>query len=116
MTTPTPADVARSIQTTHASDGVARIAHVYAGGRIVDGDYDRRELVLAAGCHVGDLVGQVLGDAPDAHTGSVPKAWPWRPETYQPSADPIDVLARAGAFCAAEIDRLIAERAAGGAR
>lgn len=36
--------------------------------------------------------------------------WPWRPELYKPSPDDrIKELKKAGALCAAEIDRIIAE-------
>lgn len=38
--------------------------------------------------------------------------WPWSPEWWKPSSDPIRNLAKAGALLAAEIDRL---KAKGGA-
>jgi len=34
-----------------------------------------------------------------------PAEWPWRDETWNPSSDPIQNLAKAGALIAAEIDR-----------
>lgn len=36
-----------------------------------------------------------------------PKDWPWEIESWQPSADPIRNLEKAGALIAAEIDRLL---------
>lgn len=35
-----------------------------------------------------------------------PEGWPWEPETWKPSADPLRNLVKAGALIAAEIDRL----------
>lgn len=42
------------------------------------------------------------------HTKSlVPWCWPWKPEWWEPSDDPIRNLEKAGALIAAEIDRLL---------
>jgi hypothetical protein len=40
--------------------------------------------------------------------GRVPSDWPWNPEWWKPSDDPIRNLTKAGALIAAEIDRLTA--------
>jgi hypothetical protein len=53
-------------------------------------------LALAAACYAE----RGLGDATwDWH-------WPWSPDWWKPSKDPIRNLAKAGALIAAEIDRL----------
>lgn len=36
--------------------------------------------------------------------------WPWEPESWRPSDDPIRNLEKAGALIAAEIDRLLVDR------
>jgi hypothetical protein len=37
---------------------------------------------------------------------SPPPAWPWEPEWWKPSEDPVRNLVKAGALIASEIDRL----------
>lgn len=39
-------------------------------------------------------------------SGTAPYNWPWEPEWWKPSDDPIRNLEKAGALIAAEIDRL----------
>lgn len=39
--------------------------------------------------------------------------WPWEPETYKPSVDPVRNIVKAGALIAAEGDRLLRRREAG---
>lgn len=42
--------------------------------------------------------------------GSTPLGWPWAPEDWKPSGDPVRNLAKAGALIAAAIDSLEAGR------
>lgn len=42
-----------------------------------------------------------------------PARWPWRPEEWKPSDDPLQNLVRAAALIAAEIDRLLEGRIGG---
>lgn len=39
--------------------------------------------------------------------GPTPLNWPWKPECFKPTGDPIRDLTKAGALVAAEIDRLL---------
>ena len=58
---------------------------------------DNKEMLFAAGCYVRHAIGD------RGFTGE----WPWDPEWFKPSSDPIRDLSKAGALIAAEIDRLI---------
>lgn len=40
----------------------------------------------------------------------VPAEWPWEPEAWKPSTDPMANLVKAGALIAAELDRLARKR------
>lgn len=66
-----------------------------------DDEHDTHELTYAAWCYLTETDGfaDCEGDEP-------PDAWPWEPEAWKPSPDPIRNLVKAGALIAAEIDRL----------
>lgn len=40
----------------------------------------------------------------------VPGAWPWAPDSWKPSRDPVENYKKAGALLAAEIDRILRMR------
>jgi len=60
------------------------------------------------------IVATALGSEFDAANQPPTSIWPWHPEWWKPSDDPVRNLVRAGALIAAEIDRL--QRAAAPAR
>lgn len=91
---------------TEQPDGVARIAAERHRQISVEGfdlahdtQYTGNELALAAGCYTRPPEFR-RGDHP-------PLAWPWLREFWKPS-NRIHELEKAGALCAAEIDRLLA--------
>ena len=102
---------------TNASEGVRRIAaerqrQIEEEGWTAehDSEHPLGEMAIAAACYAaissfGINVGVGLAEALGP-----PEMWPWAPEWWKPSADPIRNLEKAGALIAAEIDRL--ERAA----
>lgn len=59
------------------------------------------ELLIAAMCYIEQAVDP---------SHKTPIEWPWIPAAWNPSGDPIKDLVRAGAFIAAEIDRLKKEK------
>lgn len=61
-------------------------------------------LLLAAQCYVDEALG--VND-PDGSVDGLPGSWPWEPEAFKPSDDPVRNLEKAGALIAAEIDRLM---------
>lgn len=80
-----------------------------------DSEHGHRELARAAGLYVwafhiaaGYAAEGSRYDPMDA-LGEVPPSWPWHPDSWKPSADPIRNLEKAGALIAAEIDRALAE-------
>lgn len=64
-----------------------------------DDTYVNDELSAAAACYV------IHAGNPNVAVGSV-AAWPWRPESFKPSANRRRDLVKAGAFVLAEIERL----------
>lgn len=84
-----------------------------------DAAHDRAELLAAARTYLNEAATQVRHPArPRDHAytlnpvddrgQALPSPWPWAPEWYKPSPDPVRNLVKAGALIAAEIDRLLA--------
>lgn len=68
-----------------------------------DNEHADNSLVYAAHAYLTEtagFAGESCGDRP-------PPAWPWEPEAWKPSPDPVRNLVKAGALIAAEIDRLM---------
>lgn len=76
-----------------------------------DAHHDGHELALAAVAYTQEAIARcgnwVNFYRHDSH--NPPSEWPWAPEWWKPSDDPIRNLVKAGALIAAEIDRLSAE-------
>jgi hypothetical protein len=99
----------------YAAEGI-RSAHAYvigAGQRMVDrarGEMRKQALADLAQAKE-DPLGYWLGRERGGF--KVPRGplhrWPWEPEGWKPSDDPIRNLVKAGSLIAAEIDRLLAE-------
>ncbi len=64
-----------------------------------DDVHDGGEMAEAARCYIPTSFSGELSDSPLDE-------WPWEPEWWNPSDDPIRNLVKAGALIAAEIDRL----------
>lgn len=83
-------------------------------GAAHDDEYARGELVAAADHYAIYARRQISGhEHPDlGMPGNDPQfpgsyyGWPWSPEWWRPSDDPVRNLVKAGALIAAEIDRL----------
>ena len=72
-----------------------------------DDEHTECQLLDAAICYAG-MAGSLVMDpdnGKEARVGLV-EAWPWSPDWWKPSDDPIRNLVKAGALIAAEIDRL----------
>lgn len=82
--------------TEHAGGGLLEAAVCYAGAAEAT-YYNPQCVTFKGGWRVGE---------------GVPSDWPWAPEWWKPSDDPIRNLVKAGALIAAEIDRL--QRLSGG--
>lgn len=65
-----------------------------------DEEHDYHELASAAYCYLTQLWED---DRPPADP---PQEWPWEPEWWKPSNDPLRNLIKAGALIAAEIDHM----------
>ena len=63
-----------------------------------DDQFEDRELASAAMCYAEPGINERSWNL---------ARWPWSPEWWKPSSDPIRNLTKAGALIAAEIDRLI---------
>ena len=66
-----------------------------------DAEHDDHSLLIAAACYLTEAASPRHMEWP-----KVPAEWPWGREWWNPSADPIRNLVKAGALIAAEIDRL----------
>jgi hypothetical protein len=78
-----------------------------------DAEHASCEIAFAAIAYSIAAVDQVNGAVcvdPEEDPQAPGRWWPWEPETWKPSADPVRNLEKAGALIAAEIDRLLAER------
>ena len=80
-----------------------------------DDDHANAELSAAAAEYLRVAHMAVrYGDPPNAWPDPVPYGrggrWPWHPDWWKPSDDPIRNLVKAGALIAAEIDRLQREQ------
>ncbi|GAA3510299.1 hypothetical protein GCM10022234_00690 [Aeromicrobium panaciterrae] len=92
---------------TDQPDGAARIAaerqrQIESEGfdPAHDAQYTKGELARAAGCYARP---------PELRGAHASLHWPWLPEFWKPTPqDRIHELEKAGALCAAEIDRLLA--------
>ncbi|HEU5085706.1 MAG TPA: hypothetical protein VFU14_20360 [Acidimicrobiales bacterium] len=74
-----------------------------------DVDLPPGELLPAAQCYLIEAAARTAHLLPGwAWPGAerVPSTWPWAPEWWDPSEDPVRNLVKAGALIAAEIDRL----------
>ena len=71
------------------------------------------EMLDAALCYAGMAGSQLLDPdgGKEARVGLM-DGWPWSPEGWKPSPDPVRNLVKAGALIAAEIDRLQRKAAA----
>lgn len=99
------------------TDGVERIAaerrrQIESEGYTPEHD-DRHQsdhsLTRAAECYLAwsdACANFVAGEEDITAAELVESIWPWRPEEFKPSADPVRNLVKAGALIAAEIDRL----------
>lgn len=75
-----------------------------------DAEHELGELADAAACYAaaaafGENIGHEL-----AEVLGPPEMWPWSPDWWKPSEDPIRNLEKAGALIAAEIDRVLREQ------
>lgn len=108
LLTPTPRGwfvVPRSAEWPDVGVGeiaVERSAQIDRWGRHHDDEHDNGELLLAAACYLQDARRVDRVEPVDV---GVPKAWPFEPESWHPSHDPVRELVKAGALIAAEIDR-----------
>lgn len=89
--------------------GVSKIAvarnrqvHVHGYDDPHDDEHKTGELIRAGVAYAQVGLAQVIG----ASFEITSRLWPFEDETFRPDADPIQNLAKAGAFIAAEIDRL----------
>ena len=79
-----------------------------------DAKHDQQELLLAALCYIESAGDYELGlYYKNPRRGDIPSGWPfgaesWKNEPWKPS-NTMRMLVKAGAFIAAEIDRLLAE-------
>ena len=74
-----------------------------------DNEHTHMELSYAAVCYVNSAMNQQTEPNPvlaEILAQEKPDVWPWSPEWWKPSHDPIRNLVKAGALIAAEIDRL----------
>ena len=72
-----------------------------------DDEHDECQLLDAAICYAGMAGTQTMGvERFDVAITALMEVWPWEKEGWKPSDDPIRNLTKAGAFIAAEIDRL----------
>lgn len=113
-----------AMSATAPMDGAARILaerarQVAAKGWTLahDDTHDRGELVLAAMAYARVADRQIVASLTEApprpsQLKRRPATWPFEPEAWHPSDDPVRNLEKAGALIAAEIDRL--QRAANG--
>lgn len=70
-----------------------------------DDRYVNHELKSAARCYL------LAAHHHEVTAFNVPTLWPWAPEWWKPSDDPVRNLEKAGALIAAEIDRINRELA-----
>jgi len=101
------------------TDGVARIALERLRQQDEEGFDEahddcqfRGELCGAAATYAQYASDQIFGDLRD-HEEYLLDMWPgsWREDQFNPSKNPIRNLTKAGALIAAEIDRILRERA-----
>ena len=74
-----------------------------------DDEHDQAQLATAGVGYAMFAVEQLLFDDLPDEAYQVPPAeteWPWHPDWWKPSTDPVRNLVKAGALIAAEIDRL----------
>ena len=69
-----------------------------------DDEHNTGEMVDAAICYADMALRQVSWSKPPLH--KMLARWPWDPEWWKPSDDPLRNLVKAGALIAAEIDRV----------
>ena len=79
-----------------------------------DSEHVNGELAGAGAAYANAAAMQSAHYRPNVQVFPVSPYWGWSIEWWKPSADPIRNLEKAGALCAAEIDRLLAARAEGG--
>lgn len=103
----TEVDGLRRVVNRDATTGIGRIArerarHLTVHGWTAEHDdtHDLGELACAGASYA-------LLHTPVADPTGIPHFWPWGPEDYKPSDDPIRNLEKAGALIAGEIDRLL---------
>lgn len=67
-----------------------------------DKQHTQGELAAAAMSYIGQALGLVH------HGSGIPPLWPWAPSMWKPEDSQLENLIKAGAFIAAEIDRVLA--------
>lgn len=82
-----------------------RVRQLAEKGYHVEHDAQHRDgsLAVAGGCYA------IWGHYTELRP-VYPQFWPWEPADWKPSTDRIEVMTRAGALIAAEIDRLLRRR------
>jgi hypothetical protein len=97
--------------------GIERIAVERARQIEVEGFSDGHDeehiegQLSGAGIAYATLARNQIVSGHDLLTATPAQTWRWSHEAWKPSADPVRNLEKAGALIAAEIDRLLAERA-----
>lgn len=77
-----------------------------------DDQHAKGELADAARCYAEYAVMQTMGlENTMPKDGDRPEDWPWEPQWWKPSDEILRNLAKAGALIAAEMDRIIRQRA-----
>lgn len=74
-----------------------------------DDEHDGAEMAAAAACYARHAVSGTYQDAEAYQNAPPPDGWPWAAEWWKPK-NPQRDLVRAGALCAAEIDRIDRQR------
>ncbi len=76
-----------------------------------DDQWDRGELIEAARSYAQHAESFYTSETEVSFAGlrrgELPRDWPWEPQWWKPSNEPIRDLVKAGALIAAEIDRLL---------
>lgn len=85
------------------------LVHQRAKGRTPEADdkYTQGQLVNAAKAYMAYYYWQVSNARPDDAKGAALQSWPFKPETFHPSPEPLVNLRKAGAFVLSEVGRVL---------